>query len=94
MSAHENFEATTEFTGSFAAALLAQPIKFKEISCPGESKSLPDGSRVVTNDIGEVVYMDYASGLQVKRFRNYVICTCAQKEHWFRAGSMSWFRLD
>lgn len=94
MSAHENFEVTTEFTGSFAAALSARPIKFKEISCPGESKSLPDGSRVVTNDMGEVVYMDYAGGSQVMRFKDYVICTSTENEHWFRAGTMSWFRLD
>lgn len=94
MSAHENFEATTELTGSFASALLARPMKFKEISCPGESKSLPDGSRVVTNDIGEVVYMDYAGGSQVMRFRNFVICTSTQNEHWFRTSSLSWFRID
>lgn len=94
MSAHENFEATTELTGSFASALLTRPMKVKELCCPGEPKLLPDGSRVVTNEFDEVVYIDYAGGSQVLRFKNYGICTSTQNEHWFRTSTSSWFRLD
>ncbi len=94
MSAHENFEATTEITGSFASTLLARPVKFKAIECPGEQRSMPDGSKVVMNDNGEVVYVDYAEGSKVIRFRDFVICTSRTNEQWFRTSTLTWFRLD
>jgi hypothetical protein len=94
MSAHENFEATTEITGSFASMLLALPIKFNSIDCPGEKKPMPDGSKVVMNEYGEVVYVSYSEGSKVLRFSNYVMCTSRVNEHWFRTSTLSWFRLD
>lgn len=94
MSAHESFEATTEITASFASTLLALPMKFNAIECPGEKMSMPDGSKVVLNDRGEVIYLNYAEGSTVMRFKNFVICKSRQNEHWFRISSMSWFRLD
>ncbi|CAN5740860.1 hypothetical protein BH10CYA1_BH10CYA1_34790 [soil metagenome] len=91
MSAHENFKATTE---SLASTLLALAIKFNAIKCPGEKKSMPDGSKVVINEHGEVVYVDYAEGSKVMRFSDYVMCTSRSNEHWFRTSTLSWFRLD
>lgn len=94
MSAFENFEITTTLTAYFAEQIAGRPIKHREIPCPGEVKTLPDGSNAVTNDLGEIVYMNYAEGSTIMRFRNYVMCTNGQNDHWFRSQKLNWYRLD
>jgi hypothetical protein len=95
MFAPENFDATaTETTSNLASMILALPVKHKEIPCPGQQTVLPDGSKVVTNKAGEVIFVDYSTGATIMRFENYVVCTNEMADHWFRSSNMTWMRLD
>jgi hypothetical protein len=96
MSAPEQFEEISVASRNFAGIqLYEQSIKHQSIKCStGPETTLPDGSRVVLNDKGDVVFMNYSGGATVIRHAEFVMCTNVFDEHWFRTKGDNWCRVD
>lgn len=94
MSAQDNFEIDVSTSATDAFALLTGTPAHKHIPAPGEQTTLPDGSRVVANAKGQLVYVSYSEGSTMMRFKEYVICSDALSNHWFGTRKMDWMRLD
>ena len=94
MPAHENFETATDVSENFASAISGLKIRHNVIPSPGELKTLPDGSKVVQNANGDVIFVDYSEGSRIMRFKDYVVCKSNASDHWFRTSKFNWLRLD
>jgi hypothetical protein len=55
---------------------------------------LPDGTRVICDQTGNIVFAHYSSGATVMRFNEFVVCSNQFGEHWFCDRHYSWFRID
>ncbi len=94
MPAYENFETATNFSESLASFILGLAIKHQTLTCPGEKKTMPDGSKVITNESGAIIFVAYSAGSTISRFVNYVMCTSTLADHWFRTSALHWLRLN
>lgn len=94
MCAHENFDVGTSSSAINSFALLTRTPIHKHIPAPGGQTSLPDGSKVVANEKGELIYVSYSEGSTMMRFKDYVVCANVLSDHWFRNRKMEWMRLD
>ncbi len=54
---------------------------------------LPDGTKIINDDEGNITFAHYANGARVIRHSNYVLCTADTGEHWFGA-NQTWCKLD
>lgn len=60
----------------------------------GVDRILPDGSKVVCNSNGDVIFADYTDGSQVALHPSMVICRSSGLEHWFKTSGANWFRVN
>lgn len=54
----------------------------------------PDGSRFFTNDAGEIVFAQYATGAVVIKRPQQVAVRTADGDYWMGHSKTGWFRID
>ncbi|CAN5562706.1 hypothetical protein BH10CYA1_BH10CYA1_26320 [soil metagenome] len=55
---------------------------------------LSDGTRVFSNESGQIEYAQYKNGSTLGRFNSYVLVANASDGHWFRDRENQWHRID
>ncbi len=77
------------FTSSFC-----KPASFEQISFASKAATvLPDGTKIINDDDGNIMFAHYANGAKVIRHPEFVICTAESGEHWF-GSNQTWHKLD
>ena len=59
-----------------------------------EEKMMPDGTSVNTDLHGEIVFVEYASGIKVKRNHNFTMVSMLDGSYMMGSPSFSWLRID
>lgn len=80
--------------GSFAQ--IAAP-KYKQLrpeTGTVEEQMMPDGTSINTNANGEIVFVEYASGVKVKRNHNFTMVSMLDGSYMMGSPSFSWLRID
>lgn len=71
--------------------------KYKQLCTEAEkagSKKMPDGTAINTNEKGEIVFVEYASGVKVKRNNKFTMVAMLDGSYMFGAPSFAWLRID
>jgi hypothetical protein len=59
-----------------------------------EEQLMPDGTQINTNALGEIVFVEYASGIKVKRNSNFTMVSMLDGSYMMGSASFSWLRID
>lgn len=59
-----------------------------------EEKVMPDGSVVNTDESGEIVFVQYASGIKVKRNEKFTMVSMLDGSYMFGSPAFSWLQID
>ncbi len=57
-------------------------------------KVMPDGTTINTDAQGEIVFVEYASGVKVKRNLKYTMVAMLDGSYMMGAPSFSWLQID
>lgn len=57
-------------------------------------QKMPDGTCVNTNAQGQIVFVEYASGIKVKRNNNFTMVSMLDGSYMMGSPSFAWLRLD
>lgn len=69
--------------------------KWQQIAPRKEELSvLPDGSRVLCNESGQIEYAQYQNGATLGRFYTFALVANSPDGHWFRDRENRWHRFD
>lgn len=55
---------------------------------------MPDGTTINTDSEGEIVFVEYASGIKVKRNPGFTMVSMQDGSYMVGAPSFSWLRID
>lgn len=76
-------------------ALTLKAVQHECIPLPAaQATLLPDGSTVVLNSKGDIVYARFENGVTQTRHDGTVLCTTASGDHWFCSRYNAWSKLD
>lgn len=74
---------------------LAATIQYECISYPAMVvKHLPDGTKIVHNENGDIVFAHYSSGIRLIRHDRHVVLTSQSGDHWIGGLNNRWLRFD
>lgn len=59
-----------------------------------EEQMMPDGTQINSNAKGEIVFVEYASGIKVKRNQNFTMVAMLDGSYMMGSPSFSWLRID
>ncbi len=59
-----------------------------------EEQMMPDGTQINSNAQGEIVFVEYASGITVKRNHKYTMVSMLDGSYMMGSPSFSWLRID
>ena len=59
-----------------------------------EEQMMPDGTSINTNAHGDIVFVEYASGIKVKRNSNFTMVSMLDGSYMMGSPSFSWLRID
>lgn len=59
-----------------------------------EITTLPDGTRVFSNESGQIEYAQYKNGSTLGRFSTFVLVANSIDGHWFKDRDGRWHRID
>ena len=82
---------------SAASFTTMAPPKYKQLrpqSSQLEQKVMPDGTSISTNSLGQIVFVEYASGIKVKRNENFTMVSMLDGSYMMGAPSFAWLRID
>ncbi len=70
--------------------------KYKQLrpSTGVSEKIMPDGTAINTDQNGEIVFVEYSSGIKVKRNSNFTMVSMLDGSYMFGSPSFSWLRID
>ncbi|MBX9950101.1 MAG: hypothetical protein K2Y39_13110 [Candidatus Obscuribacterales bacterium] len=71
--------------------------KFKQLrpeSGIAKEQAMPDGTTINTDSEGEIVFVEYASGIKVKRNPGFTMVSMQDGSYMVGAPSFSWLRID
>lgn len=71
--------------------------KYKQLrpeSGIAREQSMPDGTTINTDSEGEIVFVEYASGIKVKRNPGFTMVSMQDGSYMVGAPSFSWLRID
>lgn len=55
---------------------------------------MPDGTSINTNALGQIVFVEYSSGVKVKRNNNFTLVSMLDGSYMMGSPSFAWLRLD
>lgn len=70
--------------------------KYKQLR-PATSASeqvMPDGTSINTDQNGEIIFVEYASGVKVKRNSNFTMVSMLDGSYMMGSPAFSWLRID
>jgi hypothetical protein len=59
-----------------------------------EEQTMPDGTSINTNANGDIVFVEYASGIKVKRNNTFTMVAMLDGSYMMGSPSFSWLRID
>lgn len=59
-----------------------------------EEQMMPDGTSINTNANGDIVFVEYASGIKVKRNNTFTMVAMLDGSYMMGSPSFSWLRID
>ncbi len=79
---------------SFSAMLAPKYKQLRPETGIVEEQMMPDGTAVNINGQGEIVFVEYASGVKVKRNHNFTMVSMLDGSYMMGSPSFSWLRID
>ena len=79
---------------SFSAMLAPKYKQLRPETGIVEEQMMPDGTAVNINGQGEIVFVEYASGIKVKRNSNFTMVSMLDGSYMMGSPSFSWLRID
>lgn len=74
--------------------VLCKLASFEQINCASDAETiLPDGTKIISDSDGNIIFAHYENGARVIRHPDYVLCTDGSGEHWFGT-NQTWYKLD
>ncbi|HEY9785331.1 MAG TPA: hypothetical protein V6D17_08015 [Candidatus Obscuribacterales bacterium] len=77
----------------FVLSAYARP-KFRQIEKPADCGHMPDGSSVKVNEHGQVVYIEYGNGVQMRREGDSTLVRLQDGTYMMGRSGELWFTLD